>query len=244
MEWARASDTLVFFPTYNEAGTIDPLLDRLLNLAEHVDVLVVDDSSTDGTSAILARRAAADTRLHVISRPGKLGIGSAHKLGWATAREAGYRNFVTLDADLSHNPADVPRLMAALEAGADIAIGSRFMPGGQLDYVGWRRFVSIGGNTLARTLLGLNISEFTTSLRAAKLARVPVGLVETIDSDGYSFFLTCMVRFARAGLRIAEIPIHFVDREHGQSKIPKLELLRCMANLADLAIGPQRFRKF
>lgn len=237
------SDTLVFFPTFNEAGSVGQLVDRLLALPRRCDVLVVDDKSTDGTADILAQRAAADPRLRVINRAGKLGIGSAHKLGWSHARDAGYDRIVTMDADLSHNPDDVPRLLAALDAGADVVVGSRFMPGGQLDYEGWRRFVSVGGNTLARALLGLKITEYTTSFRAARLASVPAGLVETIDSDGYSFFLTCVVRFGRAGLRISEVPIHFVDREHGQSKIPKLELLRCMANLADLAIGPARFKK-
>jgi dolichol-phosphate mannosyltransferase len=244
MDLPRTSDTLVFFPTYNESGTVESLIDQLLALPRPCDVLVVDDSSTDGTAEILAKLAAATSRVRVINRPDKLGIGSAHKLGWSYAREHGYDRLVTMDADLSHNPSDVPRLLAALDDGADVVVGSRFMAGGKLDYEGWRRFVSIGGNMLARGLLGWKISEYTTSLRAARIARVPADLVESIDSDGYSFFLTCIVRFSRAGLRLAEVPIHFHDREHGQSKIPKLELLRCMANLADLAFGPSRFRKF
>lgn len=232
----RESDTLVFFPTYNEVGTIGSLLDQLLALSPPVDVLVVDDNSTDGTREILQERAAATSRLRVVNRPGKLGIGSAHKLGWQYARTLNYSHFLTMDADLSHNPADIPRLLAELDAGADFVIGSRFMPGSRLDYEGWRRFVSLAGNFLARSLLGLELSEYTTSFRAAKLSSVPEGIVESIHSDGYSFFLTCIVRFGRAGLRLAEVPIHFHDRAHGESKIPKLELLRCAANLAVLAM--------
>ncbi len=147
-------------------------------------MLVVDDRSTDGTTGILVSRAGAEPRLAVMVRPGKLGIGSAHILGWMQARRLGYRRIVTLDADFSHDPGDIPRLLAALDQGADVVIGSRFATGGRLDYVGWRRFVSRSANYLARTALGLPISEYTTSLRAARLDRVPEGLVETVESGG------------------------------------------------------------
>ena len=176
-------------------------------------------------------RAAAEPRLAVMVRPGKLGIGSAHVLGWMQARNLGYRRIVTLDADFSHDPGDIPRLLAALDQGADVVIGSRFAAGSRLDYVGWRRFVSRSANYLARTALGLPISEYTTSLRAARLDRVPEGLVETIESGGYSFFLICMVRFVRAGLKVTEIPIHFHQRTEGTSKISHLEIVRGALNL-------------
>jgi dolichol-phosphate mannosyltransferase len=147
---------------------------------------------------------------------------------------------VTLDADFSHDPADIPRLLAALDRGADVAIGSRFVPGGKLDYRGWRRFLSRSANRLARTVLRLPIAEYTTSLRAARLDRVPEGLVETVDNDGYGFFLICAVRFVRAGLAVTEVPIHFRDRHEGVSKIPRLEILRGALNLARLAVEPRR----
>jgi dolichol-phosphate mannosyltransferase len=136
-----------------------------------------------------------------------------------------------MDADLSHDPLDIPRFLAALDAGADVALGSRFVPGGKLDYTGWRRFLSQKGNRIARWALGLPIAEYTTSFRAARLERVPIGLVESIPNDGYSFFLTAAVRLSRQGLRITEIPIHFHERETGVSKMPRLEILRGMANL-------------
>ena len=233
---ARTSDTLIFFPTYNEAETIEVMLDALLALPVHCDILIVDDRSTDGTTQLIENRAKSDRRIRLIVRNGKLGIGSAHKLGWLYARREGYSRFVSLDADLSHDPADVTRLLAALDAGADVAIGSRFAPGGRLDYRGWRLFLSRNANRFARLLLRLPLFEYTTSLRAAKLDRVPPGLVEGIGGQGYGFFLKCVVRFAREKLVISEIPIHFRNRYRGESKIPRLELLRGMANLLLLTI--------
>jgi dolichol-phosphate mannosyltransferase len=235
MPAARSSDTLIFFPTYNERATIEPLLDALLSLANHCDVLVVDDNSIDGTLDVLSARAASQPRLRLIVRSRKLGIGSAHKFGWAHARAHGYARIVTMDADLSHDPADVPRLLAVLDAGADVAFATRFAPGGSLDYQGWRLFLSRNSNLAARWLLRLPITEYTTSLRAARLDRVPAGLTEDVPNEGYAFFLTCAVRFVRHGLRIGEIPIHFHDRKHGVSKIARVEIIRCMINLLRLA---------
>jgi dolichol-phosphate mannosyltransferase len=223
--------TLVIVPTYNEKDNLPPLAERLLRLSLPVELLVVDDNSPDGTGAHVQSRAAAEPRITLLARAGRGGVGSAHREGWRQARRAGYARIVTMDADLSHDPRDIPRLLAALDAGADVALGSRFVPGGQLDYTGWRRFLSRKGNRLARWALGLPISEYTTSFRAARLERVPVGLVESIPNDGYSFFLTAAVRLVRQGLRITEIPIHFHERETGVSKMPRLEILRGMANL-------------
>ena len=238
---AKTSDTLVFICTYNERGSIHAMLDGLLGLRTRCDVLVVDDNSNDGTLDVLAKRVAAEPRIGVVVRPRKLGIGSAHKLGWLHARRAGYARFATLDADLSHDPADVQRLFDALDAGADVALGSRFIPGARHDYSGFRLAVSRGANALAAALLRLPVAEHTTSLRAAKLAGVPEGLVETIGSDGYGFFVTCVVRLARAGLSIAELPIHFRDRHHGVSKISKRQIVFGAANLFLLAIDRQPY---
>ncbi len=231
----RRSDTLVCTPTFNEAGSIGALLDGLTAAKRPFDVVVVDDGSTDGTQDEILARAKAHPQIHLIRRSGKLGIGSAHQLGWLHARRAGYSRIVTLDADLSHDPADVPRLLDALDAGADVAIGSRFIAGGKLDYSGWRLAVSRTANVVARALLTMPTYEQTTSLRAAKLDRVPEGLVESMLRDGYAFFLSCMARFARAGLNIVELPIHFRDRNSGQSKLPPFEIVRCGLNLLQLA---------
>ncbi len=239
---AKTSDTLVFICTYNECGSIDAMLNGLLGLNARCDVLVVDDNSTDGTLDILAARAAAELRVGVVVRPRKLGIGSAHKLGWLHACRMGYARFVTLDADLSHDPADVQRLLEALDEGADVALGSRFVAGARHDYSGLRLAVSRGANALAASLLRLPIAEHTTSLRAAKLARVPDGLVETIESDGYGFFVTCVVRLARAGLTFAELPIHFRDRHDGVSKISKRQIVFGVLNLLRLSVDRRPYK--
>ena len=239
---AKTSDTLVFICTYNERGSIGAMLDGLLGLKARCDVLVVDDNSTDGTLDLLAARTAAEPRVGVVVRPRKLGIGSAHKLGWLHARRMGYARIVTLDADLSHDPADVQRLLDALDAGADVALGSRFVSGARHDYSGLRLAVSRGANVLAASLLRLPIAEHTTSLRAAKLARVPDGLVETIESDGYGFFATCVVRLARAGLTFAELPIHFRDRHDGVSKISKRQIAFGALNLLRLSIDRRPYQ--
>jgi dolichol-phosphate mannosyltransferase len=232
----RTSDTLIFVPTYNERDAITPMIDALLALPTAADLLVVDDHSTDGTTDMLVSRAVTEPRLAVMVRPDKLGVGSAHMLGWMYARRYGYRRIVTLDADFSHDPRDIPRLLEALDAGADVVIGSRFVAGARLDYAGWRLFVSRSANYLARAVLRLPLSEHTTSLRAARLDRVPEGLVETIASEGYGFFLECAVRFVRAGLRVTEIPIHFHERKHGKSKISQIEIVRGARNLARLKV--------
>ncbi len=229
------NDTLIFLPTYNERKNIEVLLDALLALPRQCDILVVDDNSVDGTGEYLARRAATDERITLITRPGKLGIGSAHKTGWSYARRAGYARIVTLDADLSHDPSDVPRLLAALDAGADVALASRFAPGARIDYRGWRLFLSTSANRLAQLLLRMPLTEYTTSLRAARLDRVPAGLIETIDDDGYSFFLMAAASFVRHGLVVTEIPIHFHCRAAGESKIPKLQIFRGAYTLLCLA---------
>ncbi len=230
------NDTLIFLATYNERQNIEILLDALLALPTRCDILVIDDNSPDGTGAYVAQRAAGNERIKFISRPGKLGVGSAHKAGWYHARRAGYSRIVTLDADLSHDPADVQRLLAALDAGADVALASRFAPGGRIDYQGWRLFLSVMANRLAALLLRMPLTEYTTSLRAARLDRVPPDLIETIDDDGYSFFLMAAASFVRHGLNVREIPIHFHCRAAGVSKIPKLQIFRGAYTLLRLAL--------
>lgn len=238
---SQIRETLVFLATYNERSNIDRLVDAILSLPVSCDLLVVDDNSPDGTGAFLKERVAADARIALISRAQPLGVGSAHRLGWAYARRFGYRRIVTLDADFSHDPLDIPRLVAALDAGADVALGSRFIPGGTCDYKGWRLFLSRTANGLARRLLGLPIHEYTTSFRAGNLTAVPAGLIETIPNDGYAFFLTAAVRLARHVKRITEVPICFRERHSGISKIPKAEIFFGFANLVGLFLHRHPF---
>lgn len=232
---------LVFLATYNERSNIEPLLNAILDLPIDCDILVIDDNSPDGTASLVAARAASESRLNLIVRPRRLGIGSAHRLGWLHARCFGYTHLVTMDADFSHQPADIPRLLQALDEGADVALGSRFVSGGRLDYQGWRRFLSRTANWLARNLLQLPLMEYTNSFRAARLDRLPFGLIETTENNGYGFFLTETVRMARQGLQIVEIPIHFHDRNAGRSKMPKYQIVLGAANLLRLAFNRRLF---
>lgn len=232
---------LVFLATYNERLNIGPLLNAILDLPIHCDILVVDDNSPDGTASLVTARATTEPRLSLVVRPRRLGIGSAHRLAWLHARCFGYTHLVTMDADFSHQPSDIPRLLQTLDDGADVALGSRFVSGGKLDYRGWRRFLSRTANWLARSLLQLQLKEYTNSFRAVRLDKLPIGLIETAENNGYGFFLTETVRMARQGLRIVETPIHFHDRNAGRSKMPKLQIVFGAASLLNLALNCRPF---
>lgn len=234
--------TLIFFATYNEAGNVAAMLERIALAAPEADILVVDDSSKDGTLAVLD--SLKRDNLTVLVRPGKLGLGTAHLLAWKHALYHGYDVLVTMDGDHSHDPADIPRLVARLveqqDSGSgkdvDVVIGSRYAPGGRCDYSGYRLWVSRLANWGARWLLGIRLSEFTTSFRAFRVPRLNKIDFNTLMVGGYSFFLTVIVQAHLHKLRIAEVPIHFHERNAGTSKIPPLEIFRGMANLLRLAV--------
>lgn len=225
--------TLVFFATYNEAGNVASMIDRIMAVASNADILVVDDSSKDGTLDVLA--SVARPSLKVIVRPGKLGLGTAHLLAWKYAIHHGYDVLVTMDGDHSHDPADIPRLIDGLDESTDLVIGSRYAQGGKCDYTGYRLRVSKAANKAARLLLGIKLSEFTTSFRAFRVNRLSAIDFDTLVVGGYSFFLAVIVQAHRHGLNIEERPIHFHERNAGVSKIPPLEIFRGMTNLLKLA---------
>ncbi len=225
---------LIFFATYNEAGNVTSMIERITAAAPDADILVVDDSSKDGTLDILA--SLARPNLKVIVRPGKLGLGTAHLLAWKYAIFHSYDVLVTMDGDHSHDPADIPKLINALDAQTDLAIGSRYAVGGKCDYTGYRLRVSQAANKAARLLLGIKLSEFTTSFRAFRVSRLNAIDFDTLVVGGYSFFLAVIVQAHRHGLTIAERPIHFHERNAGVSKIPPLEIFRGMANLLRLTV--------
>lgn len=221
---------LIFTATYNEADNIAPLVNHILALNPAYDMLVVDDNSPDGTGGILDGLAASQSRLNVIHRRGKLGLGSAHEMAMEYAEERGYDALVTMDADFSHDPDDIPRLLQSLE-GVDFVTGSRYMKGGSCNYTGYRRVISIWANWWARRLLGIPLHEMTTSFRAFRvdfLRRVDLG---TIKSNGYSFFMEIVFRLSRVGARMAEVPICFADRRAGTSKIPPFEIFSGLRHL-------------
>jgi len=214
---------LVVVPTYNESENLTGLAERLLALDPPVDVLVVDDASPDGTGDLADRIAADEPRFRVLHRSGPRGYAAASREGLRRALDDGYELACTMDADLSHDPEVVPRLTAAVVAGADLAIGSRYVEGGELlvDWGPLRRAVSVSGSRYARAMTGAGARDCTSGFRcyrSSSLAAVPF---EDMRSDGYSFLIEVLAALARAGARVTEVPIKYVDRRAGASKISR-----------------------
>ena len=227
---------LVFTATYDERDNISEFCDRVFSLERDYDLMIVDivdDNSPDGTGDILDDLAENEPRLTVVHRPRKLGLGSAHKLAITYAAKRGYDVLVTLDADLSHDPSSIAGMIEALGR-ADFVIGSRYMPGGTSNYTGYRKLASVLANRSARLLLGVPLHEVTTSFRVFRVSMFRAFDFARISSQGYSFFMESVWYIHRAGFRCAEVPIRFVDRLHGQSKIPKNEIFRGMRKLIQL----------
>ncbi len=221
----------VILPTYNEADNISLLLPELLALP--LSVCVVDDNSPDGTGEIAAEWAARESRVSVVRRAEKLGLGTAYLAGFAWALEHGAEAVMTMDADFSHHPRYIPAILAAAE-NADVVIGSRYIPGGDVLYPFYRRFLSKTANFVARAALGLRAHDCTAGFRlyrADVLREVPL---DRIRSNGYSFLVEMLTFAQRAGIRIAEVPIIFADRERGVSKISSREVAKGMLTVGRL----------
>jgi dolichol-phosphate mannosyltransferase len=211
---------LVVIPTYNERGSIEQVLERTLRASPDLAVLVVDDGSPDGTYDIAKAYSDQDARVHVVQRGAKLGLGSAYRTGFAWGMERDFDVLCAMDADLSHDPSDLPRLIEAVESGAALAIGSRYVPGGKVN--GWprrREFLSRGGNLYMRWVTGCQTRDATSGFRAYdRSALEKIGL-HTLTSEGYAFQLETALRIWEAGLHVAEEPITFTERAVGCSKI-------------------------
>lgn len=225
---------LVFTATYNEKQNIPPLLEGIWNSVPNADILVIDDNSPDGTGEVLNQIALSNSKLKVKHRAGKLGVGSAHREAIIYARENNYDALITMDADFSHDPSVIANMLSLLEKN-EYVIGSRFADGGQLDYHGFRRLISIGANFLARYVLGITCRETTTSFRAFRkslLQRLPI---EKVKADGYSFFLECTYIICKTTQSTHEMPIHFQDRRFGHSKISQTEIYKGFLTLIRLS---------
>lgn len=212
--------TLIVVPTYNEADNIDEMLRRVRAAAPDEDILVVDDSSPDGTAA-LAEAVARDLgHIELLHRPLKQGLGAAFRAGFAIGIDRGYDCLMQIDADLSHDPAEIPHFLAAIGGGADLVIGSRYVPGGSIPHWPWfRRTISRWGNRYAGIALGLKVRDATSGYRAHRVQALrAIGFEET-RSKGYGFQIETAYRVRRAGGRIHEIPIAFTDRVRGSSKM-------------------------
>ena len=241
---------LVVLPTYQEAENIAEVLRRLRAAAPAVDVLVVDDSSPDGTAAI-ARAAGLELGgVDVLVRPTKSGLGSAYRAGFAEGLARGYEILVEMDSDLSHDPARLPALLRAVEAGADLVVGSRYVPGGTIpNWPFHRRFLSRAGNRYADLVLDLAVRDATSGFRAYRadmLRRIDMG---SVRADGYGFQIEMAYRVAAAEGQIVELPIEFVDRERGTSKmcfriIAEALLLVTWWGIRDRVVGRRPHRPF
>jgi dolichol-phosphate mannosyltransferase len=213
------ASVLVVIPTYNERDNLEPLLSRLHAVVPGVHVLVVDDASPDGTGELADKLAAADSRVRVLHRAGKAGLGAAYLAGFATALEDGYQVVVEMDADGSHAPEDLPALLAALDD-ADLVIGSRYVPGGRV--VNWprhRQWLSLGGNLYSRLALGVPIRDITGGYRAFRRQVLAELALADVASQGYCFQVDMAWRAVLAGFQVREVPITFTERERGRSKM-------------------------
>lgn len=213
--------TLVIIPTYNEAENIKPIVSRVRAAVPEADILVADDNSPDGTGKLADELAVADDQVHVLHRKGKEGLGAAYLAGFRWGMDHDYGVLVEMDADGSHQPEELPRLLTALK-GADLVLGSRWVPGGRV--VNWpksREMISRGGSTYSRLLLGLQTRDVTGGYRAFRTETLQgIGLDE-VASQGYCFQVDLARRAIEAGYHVIEVPITFVDREIGDSKMSR-----------------------
>ena len=211
---------LVVLPTYNESENIERVLRRIRSALPDGGVLVVDDGSPDGTAEIAERVGKELGRVELLRRSGKSGLGSAYRAGFAWGLEHGWDALVEMDADLSHDPDALPSLVAPLADGADLVVGSRYVPGGSIPNWSWhRRVLSQGGNVYASAVLGLHVTDSTSGFRAYTaeiLRRIDLGRVR---ADGYGFQIEMVHQVLEHGGRVAEVPIRFVDRVEGKSKM-------------------------
>lgn len=210
--------TLVVIPTYNERGNVEAIVEALHRYLD-CDVLIVDDGSPDGTGQVADQMAARDSRIHVMHREGKQGLGTAYIAGFRFAMERDYERVCEMDADFSHAPWDLPRLVYASDA-AQLVIGSRYVRGGCT--VGWsfrRRMLSRGANLYARMILGSGIRDNTAGFRCFHVDALRQIDLDAVHAQGYAFQIEMAFRMKRRGYQVREVPIHFVDRQVGKSKM-------------------------
>lgn len=235
---------LVVIPTYNEALNLPHLVPRLLAAEPGADLLVVDDGSPDGTGARADELAAGEPRMRVLHRDVKSGLGSAYRTGLGLGLDEGYDVLVEMDADLSHDPGVLPDLLAAVRD-HDVAIGSRYVPGGGVE--NWplhRRVLSAGGNLYVRLLTGVPVHDATSGFRAYRAEVLEAIGLRSLRSEGYSFQLETALQAWLAGFRITEVPITFVERVAGASKISRTIVFEAMVRVVAWGVRclPARLR--
>ncbi|MER7827370.1 polyprenol monophosphomannose synthase [Streptomyces sp. NPDC096097] len=230
---------LVIIPTYNEAENIGLIVGRVRAAVPEAHILVADDNSPDGTGKLADELAAGDDHVHVLHRKGKEGLGAAYLAGFVWALEQGYEVIVEMDADGSHQPEELPRLLTAL-AGADLVLGSRWVPGGRV--VNWpksREFISRGGSTYSRLMLNLPMRDVTGGYRAFRRETLEGLGLDEVASAGYCFQVDLARRAVQKGFRVVEVPITFVEREFGDSKMSKDILVEALWRVTQWGLKAQ-----
>jgi dolichol-phosphate mannosyltransferase len=211
---------IIVMPTYNERQNLEIMANRIRSSTPDVDLLVVDDNSPDGTGDLADKLVETDSHVHVLHRTEKAGLGRAYIAGFNWALERDYSLIIEMDADGSHRPEDLPRLLDAARAGADLVIGSRYVPGGSV--VNWpkhREVLSKGANIYVKLMLGTSVKDATGGYRVYRATTLRKIDLNNVESAGYSFQVDLTVRVLQAGLSITEVPITFVERELGASKM-------------------------
>lgn len=230
---------LVIIPTYNEIETLQTTLQNLWDHVSDVDVLVVDDNSPDGTGKLADELSAADPRIHVMHRTGKLGLGTAYLAGFAWGIARGYSHVVEMDADGSHRPEDFTALRnRAVMGGFDLVIGSRWVPGGEVE--NWpkhREVLSRGANLYTRAMLGFKVRDATAGYRIYRSDLLQRLDLEAVSSHGYCFQVDMTWRTLQAGGTVSEVPIIFVERRDGESKMSKNIIFEALINVTKWGIG-------
>ncbi len=217
-------------PTYNEADNLTEFLNKLFQFAPLSHVLVVDDNSPDGTGELAKKLSQSDPRIHVMHRAAKLGIGSAYIEGFRWGLAQGYEFLAQMDTDLSHDPQYLPSMFRTVEGGADLVLGSRNVPGGEVE--GWglgRHVLSKGGSLYSRAILNLPVHDLTSGYKIFRRSVLETIPLDAIRSEGYSFQIETTFRAIHQGFKVVEVPITFVDRRAGQSKMSRNIFLEAVA---------------
>jgi dolichol-phosphate mannosyltransferase len=227
---------LVVVPTYNEAANISNVLGQIRQALPKAGILVVDDGSPDATADIA--ESIPDEAIHVLRRPSKEGLGSAYRTGFAWGLERGYEAFVEIDADLSHDPLVLPTLLAPLSEGHEVAIGSRYVPGGSIPkWSPFRYWLSRGGNRYASVMLGLGVADSTAGYRAYSATVLRRIDLDRVRAEGYGFQIEMTYRARQASASIVEVPIRFVDRVAGESKMSPAIVFEALGLVTWWALG-------
>jgi dolichol-phosphate mannosyltransferase len=233
--------TLIVTATYNERDNLPRAVRQLRDSLPVADVLIVDDNSPDGTGRIADELAVADPQVSVLHRPGKMGLGSAYVQAFTRGLAEGYDRFFEFDADLSHDARYLPDFVRALDEGYDVVIGSRNIPGGGV--VGWgpgRHLLSKGGSLYSRTILGLPVYDLTSGYKAYSRRALEAIRLDEVRSNGYSFQIETTYRAVLHGMRVKEVPIQFVDRTVGRSKMSRKIFIEAIGMVWKLRVDALR----